>query len=109
MRSIIFVCLVLVSSHLAKAQWNPGTLADPTYRTGSVGIGAAPGTGSKLDIFGPSGWDTRTMVRIVNGATDYGRTNLVLVGRIQASNDAWSFGSEARNSLVFSGTIRHLA
>jgi hypothetical protein len=31
----------------------------------------------------------------------YGRTNFVITGRFQNGNDAWSFGSLARNSIVF--------
>jgi hypothetical protein len=54
-----------------------------------------------LRVTGPPAFDSTTRVDIVNGSDDYGRTNLVLTGRYQDGNDAWSFGTAARNSLVF--------
>lgn len=42
-----------------------------------------------------------TVLRITNNTGDYGRTNLVITGRIQDGNDSWQFGTSARNSIVF--------
>lgn len=54
-----------------------------------------------LQVRGPRDFDATTRVDIVNGAADYGRTSLVLTGRFQDGNDAWQFGSGARNAVVF--------
>ena len=77
---------------------------------GSVGIGTSTPAGA-LQIMGnytccTSGssspnYDIPNRVYITNTSSDYGRTNLILTGRIQSGNDAWSFGSNARNSIVF--------
>ena len=69
--------------------------------SGSVGIGTL-GPNGKLQIVGNSGWDTSTRMYLTNGSTDYGRTNFILTGRLQGGNDAWSFGSNGRNAIVFS-------
>jgi hypothetical protein len=70
--------------------------------SGSVGIGTTSPAG-QLQIIGNSGWDTATKLHLTNGSTDYGRTNFILTGRMQAGNDSWQFGSDARNSIVFAG------
>lgn len=69
--------------------------------SGNVGIGTNSPTG-RLQIMGQSGFDTSTKVYITNGSSDFGRTNLILTGRLQGGNDAWAFGSAARNAIVFS-------
>jgi len=69
--------------------------------SGSVGIGTL-GPNGKLQIVGNSGWDTSARMYLTNGSTDYGRTNFILTGRLQGGNDAWSFGSNGRNAIVFS-------
>lgn len=68
---------------------------------GNVGIGALSPQG-RLQIVGPPSFDSSTILRITNGATDHGRTNLVLTSRLNGGNDGWTFGSGARNSIVFS-------
>jgi hypothetical protein len=66
------------------------------------GGGAAPlRTRADLEVTQDSGFDGTVRLDVTNGATDYGRTNLVLTGRLQAGNDAWNFGTVARNSVVF--------
>ncbi|MCX6737247.1 MAG: hypothetical protein NTX26_00685 [Candidatus Parcubacteria bacterium] len=95
--------LVALYSHAwvaPTASPNSNAGAAINFSSGNVGIGTtAPG--GKLQIVGNTGWDTSTRMNITNGATDYGRTNLILTGRFQADNDAWTFGSGARNSIVF--------
>jgi hypothetical protein len=55
-----------------------------------------------LQIVGPPSFDSSTILHVTNGATNFGRTNLVLTGRFYDRNDGWNFGTWARNSLVFS-------
>jgi hypothetical protein len=54
-----------------------------------------------LRVHGPRDFDGTTRLDLVNGSTDFGRTNLVLTGRFQDGNDGWNFGSFARTSVVF--------
>ncbi|MRG47039.1 hypothetical protein GFS24_18090 [Chitinophaga sp. SYP-B3965] len=76
--------------------------AQQTYLSGPYGIGytsgALPGI---LQIKGLNETDSYTSVFITNNAINYGRTHLVLTGRIQDGNDAWLFGTNARNAIVF--------
>jgi uncharacterized protein YaiE (UPF0345 family) len=68
---------------------------------GYMGINTTNPQGA-LQVLAPAGGsDTRTGLYLTNNATDYGRTNLVLTGRLEAGNDAWNFGSQGRNSIVF--------
>ena len=46
-------------------------------------------------------FDSTVRLDVVNGSADHGRANLVITGRFQEANDAWSFGTAARTSLVF--------
>ena len=78
------------------------TINGTTFKQdGKVGIGTTTPAG-KLQVIGNSGFDKPTRVYLTNGASDYGRTNLILTGRMQGGNDGWNFGSNARNSIVFS-------
>jgi predicted RecA/RadA family phage recombinase len=54
---------------------------------------------------GNQGFDGANRVYITNNAYIYGRNNLVLTGRLDDGNDGWSFGTKARNSLVFSTNV----
>lgn len=76
------------------------TLGGTSYFQGNLGIGTSSPQ-SELEVKSSSAYDSRTMLRITNNSTDFGRTNLVLTGRIQGGNDAWTFGTNARNSIVF--------
>lgn len=67
---------------------------------GKVGIGTST-PNSILEMRGQPIFDGSTVLRITNGASSYGRSNLVITGRFQDSNDGWNFGSAARNSIVF--------
>ncbi len=84
--------------------WNPlfaiegGT--GNAYLKGKVGIGTTMPQ-ANLEVKSQNVYDSSTRLRITNNSGDFGRTNLILTGRIQGSNDAWSFGSSARNSIVF--------
>jgi hypothetical protein len=69
--------------------------------SGNVGIGTATPQ-ANLELKATPSYDGTTMLRITNNSYDYGRTNLVLTGRIENGNDSWNFGSGARNSIVFS-------
>jgi hypothetical protein len=53
-----------------------------------------------LDIIGGTGFDASTAVRIKCQASAYGRNQLHLVGRYEASNDAFS-ATGARNAIMF--------
>jgi hypothetical protein len=52
-------------------------------------------------FYGEVGFDGSNRFYITNNAYIYGRNNLVLTGRLDASNDGYSFGTNGRNSLVF--------
>ncbi|MXV50400.1 hypothetical protein GS399_05395 [Pedobacter sp. HMF7647] len=67
---------------------------------GYIGIGTTSPT-SLLELKAPSDYDGTTALRITNNASDYGRANLVLTGRLQNGNDGWAFGTYGRNSIVF--------
>ena len=75
----------------------PATFAGNVSGEGGGALHVVPG----LRVTGPPAFDTTTRLDVVNGATEHGRTNLVLTGRFQDGNDAWSFGTAARNSVVF--------
>ena len=80
---------------------------------GNVGIGTSSSStpAGNLQVMGTyvcctSGsssvnYDISNRLYLTNNSSDYGRTNLVLTGRIQGGNDGWSFGTGARNSIVF--------
>ncbi|WP_443938784.1 hypothetical protein [Pedobacter sp. MW01-1-1] len=68
---------------------------------GNVGIGTLTPI-TPLQVKGESSFDGSTKVFITNNASIYGRTNLVLTGRLDNQNDLWRFGTAARNSFVFS-------
>jgi hypothetical protein len=85
------------------------TVAGPASLPGGIDGGPSDDGGGgpvrvrgDLQVTRPSGFDGTVRLDLVNGATDFGRTNLVLTGRLQDGNDAWNFGTGARNSLVFS-------
>ncbi len=77
-----------------------GGTAAMVLHGGNLGIGTASPTG-RLQIVGTTDFDSTTRLDITNGSNNYGRTNLILTGRFQDNNDAWNFGSSARNSIVF--------
>jgi hypothetical protein len=54
-----------------------------------------------LRVTGVPAFDSTVRLDVTNGSTDHGRANLVVTGRFQEANDAWSFGTAARTSLVF--------
>jgi hypothetical protein len=54
---------------------------------------------------GDQGFDGASRVYITNDASIYGRTNLVLTGRLDASNDGFDFGTGCRNSIVFNTNL----
>ena len=69
-----------------------------------VGIGTIAPI-SDFQIKGKPGFDASTQLLITNNASMYGRTHLVLTGRFEAGNDAWLFGTGARNAIVFSQNL----
>jgi hypothetical protein len=78
----------------------PATFAGDVSGDGGAALRVSPG----LRVTGPPAFDSSTRLDIVNGSHDYGRTNLVLTGRYQDGNDGWTFGTAARNSVVFART-----
>lgn len=54
-----------------------------------------------LRVTGDPAFDSSVRLDVTNGSADFGRANLVITGRYQDGNDGWSFGTAARNSLVF--------
>ena len=66
---------------------------------GSVGIGTHS-PGHVLDIQGSQAYDGSTTLRVLNPASQHGRTQLHLVGRYEGGNDGWSAGG-ARNAIMF--------
>ena len=66
---------------------------------GNVGVGTYT-PGHVLDVQGSQAFDGSTTLRVLNPASQYGRTQLHLVGRYESSNDAWS-ASTARNAIMF--------
>jgi hypothetical protein len=53
-----------------------------------------------LDIQGANGFDGATILRLYNPASQYGRTQLIMVGRNEAGNDGWSLAN-GRNNIIF--------
>lgn len=68
---------------------------------GEVGIGTTTPAGNLQVMNSLAGFDGSNIIYLTNDNTSYGRTNLILTGRLSNANDAWSFGSQARNSIVF--------
>ena len=66
---------------------------------GNVGVGTNT-PDYQLDVHGSTAFDGSTTVRILNPASQYGRTQLHLVGRYEASNDGWN-ASTPRNAIMF--------
>lgn len=82
----------------------PGPLAVAGPASFAGGIDGAPDplrVRGALRVTGDPDADGTTRLDLTNGATDFGRTNLVITGRLQDGNDDWNFGSAARTSLVF--------
>jgi len=69
-----------------------------------VGIGTSTPI-SNFQVKGKSDYDSSTQFFLTNNASAYGRTHLVLTGRFEAGNDAWLFGTGARNAIVFSQNL----
>lgn len=87
------IILSLFSSH--------SLLAQNTFPTsGKVGINTLTPAGN-LQVMGDGGFDGGTTLFLTNNSNDFGRTSLVLTGRLQSYNDAWTFGYSARNSITF--------
>jgi hypothetical protein len=72
-----------------------------TFSDGIAGAGAPLRIDGDAQLRGPVDFDSSVRLLVTNGSNDFGRTNLVLSGRLQDSNDAWNFGSGGRNSIVF--------
>ena len=79
---------------------NSGITGGLKVTSGKVGIGT-DNPQTILDIHGSQNWDGTTKIRLLNPASQYGRTHLQLVGRYENNNDTWSMSS-GRNSIIFS-------
>jgi len=66
---------------------------------GNVGIGTNS-PDYTLDVHGETDFDGSTILRILNPATGFGRTQLHLVGRYEGNNDAFS-ATGPRNGIMF--------
>jgi hypothetical protein len=75
---IALIVLISFTTNLNAQSWSGATPGHIFYTFGNVGIGTSI-PNSKLHITGNSGWDTWTKLHITNGASDYGRTNLILL------------------------------
>lgn len=68
--------------------------------SGNVGIGTI-NPNATLEVKGATSYDGASILRITNNSGDFGRTNLILTGRIEQGNDSWNFENSGRNSIVF--------
>lgn len=75
--------------------------AQNTFPTsGNVGIGTSTPVG-QFQVMGSTAWDGSGKYYFTNNASLFGKNNLILTGWLDSGNDGWSFGSIARNSIVF--------
>jgi hypothetical protein len=88
----VFV-LIVAFLHLANAQ-------NTFLQSGPAGVNTLNPAGH-FQVKGDSWFDASTLFALTNNATDFGRTTFMLTGRFQQNNDAWTFGSGARNAIVF--------
>ena len=79
-----------------------GTLTQTGTQT--FNLGAYGSSGDYIvpttNIYGSTVYDGGNLVNIQNQASQYGRNILMMTGRYEASNDAWSFVSP-RNGIIF--------
>lgn len=61
-----------------------------TYTSGFVG----------LDVQGSQAFDGSTVIRLYNPASQYGRTQIHMIGRYEGGNDGWDLKS-GRNAIIF--------
>jgi hypothetical protein len=80
-----------------RASFPAGVDGGPAAEGGPAPVRAHAG----LRVTGVPAFDSTVRLDVINGSADHGRANLVITGRFQEANDAWSFGTGARNSLVF--------
>jgi hypothetical protein len=88
-------------------QWNALTISNSsaaTFRSslttgGSLIVNA--NTADSAFFRGSGEFDGSNRVYVTNNAYIHGRNNLVLTGRLDNSNDGYSFGTNCRNALVF--------
>jgi hypothetical protein len=81
-----------VGPHLASLSVGAAATALPTVVTGS--------NPALMQLQGPQTLDGSTHLLVTNGANAYGRTGIVLTGRLQDANDFWSL-AQGRNALLF--------
>ncbi len=63
------------------------------------------GTTNSAVFKGDVAFDGANRFYITNNASQYGRNNLVLTGRLDAANDGYSFGTNCRNGLIFNANL----
>ena len=67
--------------------------------TGNLGIGSTTPQYT-MDVYGSTGFDGSTILRLYNPASQFGKTQMIMVGRLEGANDTWNLTS-GRNSIVF--------
>lgn len=65
----------------------------------------ATGASTVAQFMGDQAFDGATRMYLTNDAYIYGRTNLVLTGRLDASNDGFSFGTNNRVGITFNTNL----
>ena len=79
------------------------------YTSGYVGVGTnnplttnliGANGGNGMDVWSTTAFDAWAKIRILCNASQYGRTSLEMIGRLENSNDGWSLNG-GRNNIVF--------
>jgi hypothetical protein len=94
------------------AGWQRSQFAPYYYDSANTTYYTQPSGTSNLNAFnaitgtikGTTAFDSTTAFYLINGANDYGRTELIMTGRQQSGNDGWSL-SGPRNGILFNQNV----